>query len=236
MTRSRLIVTTWLLLIGISNLACSTGTETGNPPAATVSFGVDSSNDDLFSIGSDGAGVQITAAHIGVQQLAFTECNAQAVTEVAQAVTIDLRDGESVFDVPPQQLCAVELSLESRDIDWADVHPGSDTELSFGIAGLTTLAAPLFIEDDATPAVVFRPAMFDVTPGSELLLSLDVATALSFDEVGQTPPDNDGEVVITGAANEPVLANIRQRWASSWSLYAVTTSGGLEIIATGEAQ
>jgi len=48
------------------------------------------------------------------------------------------------------------------------------------------------------------------------------------------PPDNEGAVVITSQLNGPILANIRQRWASSWSLYAVSGSGGLELIATGQ--
>jgi hypothetical protein len=234
MTRSRLAALPLLLLTGISSLGC-TGTETGNPPRATVSLGLESSDDQRFSVGTGGAGVNITAARVGVQRLAFTKCSDQAVTPVAEGVAVDLRSGEAEFDVPQQPLCWVELQLASRDLAWATVHPGSSPELSFGLAGLTTRRAPLFIEDDTTPPVAFRPLTFDVTPSTELLLSLDVASALSFDEVEQLPTDNDGQVLINDQLNGAILANIRQRWASSWRLYAVDDSGRLELIATGEA-
>ena len=110
-----------------------------------------------------------------------------------------------------------------------------------GVAAVTltnsvTDATRIVVLTDATPPVVFRPSTFDVTPGTELVLSLDVATALSFDEIEQLPPDANGEVVITNQLNGPILLNIRQRWASSFRLYAVNGSGGLDLIATGEAQ
>jgi hypothetical protein len=235
MRRSRLVVLPWLLLTGISDLGC-TGTETGNPPRASVSLRLESSDAQRFSVGTGGAGVQIKEAKIGIQQLSFVKCDDQATTQVAKAVTVDLRGSESVFEVPEQPLCAVELRLEPRDLGWANVHAGANSKLSLGIAGLTTLTAPLFIEDDAPLPVVFRPSSFEVTPGTELVLSLDVATALSFDEVEQLPRDNDGEVVVASQQNTPILANIRQRWASSWSLHAVNGSGVSKLVATGQAQ
>jgi hypothetical protein len=237
MTRSRLVALPLLLLTGISGLAC-TGTETGNPPKATVVFGLESSDQQHFSIGSDGTvtGVGITAARIGIERLEFTQCSDQATSQVAAAQTVDLRDGEGVFELPEQSICWVELRFAARDIAWARVHAGASPELSLGMAGLTISGAPLFIEDDATPAVVFRPSTFPVTSGSKLVLSLDVARALSFDEVQQLTPDDAGALVVSVQQNAPVLTSIQQRWASSWSLYAVDGSGGWELVAPGEAQ
>jgi len=234
MTRSRLLLP-WLLLMGIFDPGCA-GTETGNPPRASLSLSLESSDAQHFSIGSAGAGVKITEAQIGIRQLALTECNAQAVTEVAQGVTVNLRGGESAFEVPEQQLCVVELSFGPRDIGWASVDPGANPQLSLGVAGLTTVAAPLFIEDDATPLVVFRPSTFQVTADSQLILSLDVAKALNFGEIAQLSPNNAGDAVITSQLNGPILTNIHQRWAASWNLYAVSGGGGKQLIATGEAQ
>jgi hypothetical protein len=234
MTRSRLSALPLLLLTAIAGLGCA-GTETGNPPRATVAFGLVSSDAPHFSVGTDGAGVQVTALRIGVQALAFTRCSDQAVTTVTAGVAVDLRSDESVFEVPEQPTCWVELKLEPRNIGWANVHPQSSSELSLGLAGLTTDRAPLFIEDNAMLPVGFRPSMLEVKPGTRLVVELDVAKALRFDEIEQLPADNRGEVVIGGQLNGPILTNIRQRWASSWTLYAVDASGTPELIATGEA-
>lgn len=235
MTRSRLAALPLVLLTGIFGPGCS-GTETGNPPRATLSFGLESSDEQHFSIGSEGTGVAITAARIGVQQLDFTQCSDQAVSQVAATQTVDLRGAEGVFEPPEQSICWVELRFASRDIAWASVHPGSSPALSLGIAGLTISGAPLFIEDDATPTVAFRPTTFAVTPGTKLLLSLDVAKALSFDEIQQLTPDEAGAMVVSAQQNASVLTSIQQRWASSWRLYTVDTSGSLELVAPGEAQ
>lgn len=235
MKRSRLFGLPLLLLTGISGLAC-TGTETGNPTKARVTFNLESSDDKQFSIGQAGAGVNIREARIGMKQLGFTACGEQAATQVAAAMMVDLRSGEAAFEVPAQQVCQIELALQSRNLGWAKIHPGSEAALSIGIAGLTAGGAPLFIEDSATPTVTFRPSRLEVKPGSELVFSLDVAKALSFDEIAQLTPDAQGEFVITGQLNGPILANIEQRWASSWSLYTVNDSGGLELVAPGEAQ
>jgi hypothetical protein len=231
MTCSRPVVLPFLLT-GVAQLACS-GTETGNPPRATASFSLVSSDAQHFAVGAGGVGVEISQAHIGVQQLTFVRCADQALTQVAEAVSVDLLGGDSTFEVPEQALCAVELSFEPRDIGWAAVRPGSAPDLSFGLAGLTTLGVPLFIEDEATPRVVFRPTAFEVTPGTGLVLSLDVASALSFDDIEQLPPDNDAEVVISNQSNDPVLLDIRQRFAPSWSLWALSGSGSPELVASG---
>lgn len=235
MRRSRLALWPLLLLTGISELAC-TGTETGNPTKGRASFSLESSDDQHFPITGSGGGVHIANVIIGVQRLTFTQCQTQSLTSVAQATTVDLRDGKDVFEVPEQQLCSVELRLQPRDIGWGDIHSGSDRNLSLGIAGLTTMGAPLFIEDDATPSVVFRPASFEVTPETRLVISLDVAKALSFDEVEQLVPDANGEVTVDGQLNGAILANIQQRWATSWSLYTIDSAGQLELVAPGEAQ
>lgn len=235
MRRSRLALWPWLLLIGTSELAC-TGTETGNPTKGRASFSLESSDHQHFPITGSGGGVHVENVIIGVQQLTFTQCQTQSVMSVAEAKSVDLRDGKDVFEVPEQRICNVELRLEARDIGWADVHSGSDRDLSLGIAGLTTMGAPLFVEDDATPPVVFHPAPFEVTPETQLVISLDIAKALSFDEVEQAVPDPNGEVIVDGQVNGSILANIQQRWATSWSLYTVNESGGLDLVASGEAQ
>jgi hypothetical protein len=200
-------------------------------------LGLSSSNEQLFSLGSDGDGLPITEAQIGIQQLAFVDCDEQAVTQVAGAVTVDLLDGDSVFEAPLlQSLCEAVLSLEPRDIGWTEVRPESSPQLSLGVAGLTTSATPWFVEDDAALSVTFRPAPFEVTAATEFVLSLDVATALNSDEVQQLTPDENGELVVTSQQNESVLLNIRQRWTSSWNLYATNSAGELELIAAGEVQ
>jgi hypothetical protein len=233
--RSRSFALPLLFLTGIADLAC-TGTETGNPTKSSVAFSLESSDDKHFSLGQDGAGINIASVRIGIQNLTFIACADQATTQVAQAVTVDLRSGESTFEVPQPQVCQIALTLEPRDLGWTQVHPGAEAKLSLGVAGLTTLGAPLFVEDGTTPAVVFRPPALPVKPGTELVLSLDVAKLLNFDELEQLTPDSSGEVAITGQLNGATLANIQQRWPSSWSLSTVNESGGLQLIVPGEAQ
>jgi hypothetical protein len=233
--RSRRAALPLLLLTGISSLRC-TGTETGNPPRATVSFALESSDEQHFAIGESGADINVSEARIGVAQLGLTQCSDQALTQVAAATSVDLRGGEGVFEAPEQSVCWLELELAPRDVGWAKVHPGAAPELSLGMAGVTALGRPLFIEDDATPRVVFRPSTFEIKPGSQLVLSLDVAKALSFDELQQLAPDNAGALVVSPQRNALIVTNIQQRWASSWSLYARNGAGERELVAPGAAQ
>jgi hypothetical protein len=222
-----------LLLTGIAEPGC-TGTETGNPPRASISFALTSSDAKQFSVGEGGEGVEITAAHLGVKQLAFSRCGESAMLPAAQDVSVDLRDGKTTFEVPEGSMCVVYLILEPRDIDWASIHPAATAPLSLGIAGLTTAQAPLFVEYDAAPAsVAFLPDALEVKPGTELVLTLDIAKALNFSDVVQAPLDNDGAVVFSSQENASQLAGVLQRWSTSWSLYSVDSAGGSKLVANG---
>lgn len=236
MTRSRLVhqpAQRWFQALALALflspiIACSSGTETGNPSlTGSLSYAGYSSAPDRYGVGRPGSVAAINAAWFALDRVTTSSCEANVRGFDAPALGIGNHAAGShnvtPFTASAGAFCSVRVPfLEvSGDAETAGFPPAL-TGHSLLLGGALADGTPFTILSDQRPVVELRAAngRFELGSGNaDLLLAFDFARWLDAVDLTAAEPRTDGSIVVSATENSQLLLSFDAQLATGISLY-----------------
>jgi len=143
--------------------ACSSGTETGNPPASRVTFALMTTDASVAST-TPGTGHLIQELRLSLQSVTLLDCNGHDVASTASAGIVDVVAGSNSVSVTSGNYCGVRVNLA-----------GTNAAPVITVQGTRSDGVPFTIDDPNSVAITLTSTTpFTLHPDEPLLVAFDL--------------------------------------------------------------
>lgn len=221
----------WVLCLAV---ACTSGTETGNPFRAELSTTAHSTDPAIATVG-DGASISVDSAWISLGDVTFWAagvCDDPAHQEVALVgpSVVDLVPAVSYEEFDPMRdlYCRVEVPMQIATAAPAEA-PVELEGNALVVTGTRADGDPFVVVSHATPLLDIRGPMDELVldeTRSTLLVAFDVAAWFAGVDLAAIAPDGAGVVRLDETTHPSVLATFESNVAHSADLHHDANGNG----------